>query len=396
MRPPRTVDKPTYEIVGEVQRYDQRDSSSARLLIKPGTPEYEEYYSRRPQTEEYDKENRRLKAIAYEKKRERDRVNPELDAATFYGRYVLGAASIVLGTSQSALRPGGGEKPAIVDPEEMAKKIKAFGMYLGAARVGIARLKQEWVYTNFAHPYTPEPYGKPVELQYENIICMAQPMEPAMVRTGQSIAQNIESNWTTTRASMKAIVIAQFIRCLGWRARAITQDNMPLLLVPALVDAGIGEQGRHSIVISKEFGGRFYASAVVTDLPLALDKPVDFGVQDFCEKCLICAEICPGQAITRGGREVVRGIRKWQVDGDKCRRVMERRDLICCLCQAVCPWNHTGHWFHNTMRDLSESFPSLRKLFIRAEKAVYGKFKLAPSPWWVNTKGTLDRAETSD
>jgi len=388
MRPPRAVEKPTYEIVGEVERYDQRDSSSARLLIKPGTPEYEEYYSRKPGTEEYDSENRRLRAIAYQKKRERDRVNPELDAATFYGRHVLGEKSIVLGTSQSGLRPGGGEKLDDVDPEEMSRKIKAFGMYLGAAKVGIARLKQDWVYSNFAHPYTPEPYGKPVDLDYENIICMVKPLDPVMVRTGQSIAQNVESNWTTTNASMIAIVIAHFIRCLGWQARAITQDNMPLLLVPALVDAGIGEQGRHSIAITKEFGGGFYASAVATDLPLVLDKPVDFGIQDFCEKCQLCAEICPGRAITFGGREVVRGIRKWQADGDKCRRVMERRDLICCLCQAVCPWNHASHRLHNTVRDLSQSLPFLRKLFIKSEKVIYGKFKPAPSPGWVKTRGT--------
>lgn len=386
MRPPRAVDKPTYEIVGAVERYDQRDSSSARLVLKPGTPEYEEYYSRKPDTEEYDSENRRLRAIAYQKKRERDRINPELDAATFYGRYVLGAESIVLGTSQSALRPGGGEKQADVDPEEISGKIKAFAMYLGAAKVGMAKFRQDWVYSNFAHPYTPQPYGKPVELHYDNIICLAKPMNPAIVRTGQSIAQNVESNWTTANASLMAIVIAHFIRCLGWQARALTQDNMPILLVPALVDTGIGEQGRHSIAVTKEFGGRFYAAAVVTDLPLALDKPVDFGLQDFCEKCQICAEICPGRAITFGGREVVRGIRKWQMDGDKCRRVMERRDLICCLCQAVCPWNHTSHWLHNTVRDLNQSFPLLRKFFIQGEKAFYGKFKPASSPAWASTK----------
>ena len=49
-----------------------------------------------------------------------------------------------------------------IDPEEMARRIKAFGMYLGAVKIRLTKLKQERVLTNFAHPYTLEPYGKPV------------------------------------------------------------------------------------------------------------------------------------------------------------------------------------------------------------------------------------------
>ena len=43
---------PTYEIVGQVERYDQRDHPTARAYLVPGTTEYEEYYGRHPELKE--------------------------------------------------------------------------------------------------------------------------------------------------------------------------------------------------------------------------------------------------------------------------------------------------------------------------------------------------------
>ncbi len=48
-------------------------------------------------------------------------------------------------------------------------------------------------------------------------------------------------------------------------------------------------------------------------LPMELDVPVDLGMQDFCRKCLKCAENCPAGAIPRGEPMVVRGVRKWKI-----------------------------------------------------------------------------------
>jgi hypothetical protein len=46
--PPPEVKKPTYRVVGEIERVDQRDTVQARVALKPGTSEYEEYYARHP------------------------------------------------------------------------------------------------------------------------------------------------------------------------------------------------------------------------------------------------------------------------------------------------------------------------------------------------------------
>ena len=281
------VDQPTYEVVGEVGRYDQRDHPIARAVLVPGTAEYEDYFSRHPERKEWDDENRRLRVAARKLALERDPVNQQFRPSVFFGRYVLGSPTIVEGAVESPQARGGVPQRVDVDPGEMARKIKAYGLYLGAAKVRITRLKQEWVYTNFAHPYSPEPNGKPVELDYENIICMAVPQDMKMLKRGVGIANQIEIGWQYAYSSLISVVMAHFIRGTGWRARALPPENSPYLAVPAFVDAGIGEQGRCAFVVTKEFGNNFRPGAVVTDMPLALDKPVDFGLQDFCEKCLL-------------------------------------------------------------------------------------------------------------
>jgi epoxyqueuosine reductase QueG len=57
------------------------------------------------------------------------------------------------------------------------------------------------------------------------------------------------------------------------------------LLVPAAVDAGLGEMGLFGYLITKELGPRVRIFAVTTDLPLVVDHPMDIGVEDFCRFC---------------------------------------------------------------------------------------------------------------
>ena len=47
--PPPEVDQPTYEVVGEISRIDQRDTVQSRVVLKQGSHEYEDYYSRHPE-----------------------------------------------------------------------------------------------------------------------------------------------------------------------------------------------------------------------------------------------------------------------------------------------------------------------------------------------------------
>lgn len=391
MRPAPETKKPCYEILGEIERFDQRDNPNARVYLIPGTPEYDDYYSRKPELKDWDDECRRVLAETIERQAETDPINSRLRTAVFFGKKIMGYSSFVEGTiDQQHVSWGGSISPESIkdkgdiDPEEMAKKIKGFGKYLGAAKVRITKLKQDWVQTYHSSYYGSEPYGKPVDLNYKYVICMTFPTEPSMLR---SKAINVEGGWKEAYSSFISVIMAQFIRSCGWRTRALPPENAPYLAVPTFIDAGIGEQGRHGIVITKEFGSFYIPGAVATDIPLALDKPVDFGVQDFCEKCKLCAEVCPIEAISHEGKEVVRGVKRWNINGDKCRFYWSKIGRACGLCRLVCPWNHSNSWLHNSIRELSQSFPFLRGFLIKGEKIFYSTHKPSPLPDWMKTTG---------
>lgn len=95
------------------------------------------------------------------------------------------------------------------------------------------------------------------------------------------------------------------------------------------------------MVLNPFLGPRFKAAVVTTDMPLAIDSPVDFGLQDFCSKCMKCARECPSQAISHGDKEMYNGYERWPIDVEKCTRmrVGNQHGSGCGTCIKVCPWN---------------------------------------------------------
>lgn len=90
-------------------------------------------------------------------------------------------------------------------------------------------------------------------------------------------------------------------------------------------------------------------AAVTTDLPLAPDKPIDFGLLDFCRVCKKCAENCPSQAITLDADTIEHnGYLRGNSDMKKCTIFRATKDgVFCGRCMKVCPWNSKeDSWFH--------------------------------------------------
>jgi len=67
----------------------------------------------------------------------------------------------------------------------------------------------------------------------------------------------------------------------------------------AAVAAGLGRFGRHNLVLHPELGSRVVFSAVLTDLELASDPPVE---QELCTQCGLCVEACPSGAFAQEGQ----------------------------------------------------------------------------------------------
>ncbi|MBW2031102.1 MAG: reductive dehalogenase, partial [Deltaproteobacteria bacterium] len=184
-----------------------------------------------------------------------------------------------------------------------------------------------------------------------------------------------------------ACILADYIRRLGYPARAHHARNYQVVVPPILLWAGIGEMCRvGDIVLSPFLGTRFKAAVVTTDLPMATDKPIDFGLQDFCSKCGKCARYCPSGAIPFGkdATTMHNGYKKWANDVDKCtkQRVGNKTGSSCGVCINVCPWNKPFTPFHRFVMWTMRNVPVTRRFAIWGDDLMgYGKPNLK-NKWW--------------
>ena len=154
------------------------------------------------------------------------------------------------------------------------------------------------------------------------------------------------------RAGNAAKHLANWIQDRGHVAEGKVGPNTDdVLMIPAAIEAGLGELGKHGSIIHRELGSNFRLSMVTTDLPVISDKPDVFGADVFCESCQLCSSACPPDAIFRE-KQMVRGETKWYVDFDKCVPYFVD-NKTCGLCLVVCPWSRPGI-AHNLLQKMAK------------------------------------------
>jgi reductive dehalogenase len=237
------------------------------------------------------------------------------------------------------------ERYEVEDSSEMAERVKRTALFYGADLVGIAELNERWIYRNMR--YTMEPIKLPQDLRYA--IVMALEMDETGIATSPGCPASAATGLGYSRMAFVTSTLAEFIRNLGYSA--VPAGNDVGLSVPLAIDAGLGELGRHGMLITPEYGPRVRLCKVYTDLPLEVDHPVEFGVGEFCKGCKLCAETCPVEAISRKrdpGWEPAcssssPGALKWYVDGEKCYVYWLDNGTDCSNCVMVCPFNTGPH-----------------------------------------------------
>ena len=313
------VDHPTYEIVGRLERYDERDNVFSRERLVPGSAEEVAYHTTHPELAEIDRRITRFIQQAEDPtSTERDQILSAYYQAVFGSIASLGLPDAVDGPVAS--------HRVEADPVETARRIKDLAHRLGADMVRIGPLNPAWVYSHrgtpsFFEDYRPNPphfsgvpeaytgleWGDPISITHRYAISLAFRQDDSLIRTSPSAVSDFETGRVYALGALLSVQLARYIRGLGWPARAHHMRNYGVLLVPVAVDSGIGELGRCGYVMNPEFGTNLRLACVTTDLPMALDKPRDLGVQDFCRRCKKCAENCPPRAIPTGDPVVVRG-----------------------------------------------------------------------------------------
>jgi reductive dehalogenase len=127
--------------------------------------------------------------------------------------------------------------------------------------------------------------------------------------------------------------------------------------------AGLGQQGRLGICITPETGSNYRAAFVTTSLPMEIDKPIDFGVNEFCKDCKICADICPSGSISKeptNEKMTTRGYRHWEINQTSCYNywMQSMGGMGCRLCLIACPYSRKNNWVHGLARNLDMRDPT--------------------------------------
>ncbi|MFC1908944.1 reductive dehalogenase [Chloroflexota bacterium] len=343
----KRVDKPTTLITDKVQRMDQRDAAPA----KAGRGEYG------PAVE------KGVKRLA-----ERD---PITEAISDINRHV----GAIKRNEIAAVKA-----PISSDPLVLSQHIKRLGYFLKADIMGICELPKTAV---FSHDRN----GNPIDLDYKYaiVIVMRKDYRTANASAGYDFIADALSLQAYEHLGLVAETMSDYIRRLGYPAlpqSAVSGYNVQM--PPLLLWAGIGEVSRVGVILNPFLGLSFKAAVVLTDMPLVPDKPIDFGLQDFCQRCNKCAIMCPSKAISTGDKVMYNGYETWKVKEKQCVSfiMLNKRGYWCNTCVKVCPWTQPDTWPHSLVRWGVMRSGLARTIAIQGDR-IFGHTKdNEPEKWW--------------
>jgi len=209
-----------------------------------------------------------------------------------------------------------------------SNQLAGFADTLDMELFGITPLRQEWTFTG-------------ANLKQKWVIMIGVAHDYEQIKTAPDMTAGAEVIRQYGRGTKAVKDIATWIRERGWDAEHHGGPMAgPLLLIPHAIECGFGELGKHGSVINRDYGSSFRLAAVVTDLPLLPTARKSYNVDDFCERCQVCANACPPEAILPE-KAMIRGEEKWYVDFDKCIPFFNENSG-CAICIAVCPWSLPG------------------------------------------------------
>jgi epoxyqueuosine reductase len=141
-------------------------------------------------------------------------------------------------------------------------------------------------------------------------------------------------------------------------------DNAPVMEKSWAVEAGIGWQGKHSIIINENIGSFFFIGTLLLNIELDYDKP---ALGEKCGNCNACINSCPTRAInsdkTIDARKCIANLTV-ESKGELPEHIislMGRRVYGCDICQEVCPWNEKAKEHKTPEFVISEDLANMDK-----------------------------------
>jgi reductive dehalogenase len=387
----KTVDQPTTEIDWAVmKRYNETNT------VRKGMPGYVGQ----------DEVDRYTEAAT---KNELQRMVDNVDGYTLKDQ-ALSAAHVGVGKSflgpQKAKTPEERGVPIWTgSPDEGARVLRAAMRHFGAATVGFFELDDNT--RKLIYGFDPD--GK--ELVFTDDLVASEndttrfipnSCKYSMVYTVQMSQETMRRSPTVTGSQTTSLAYKrgetiqasaqEFLRGLGYQGLGEATTNA-LGIAPAMgVMAGLGELSRLNRLITPEFGPMVRVFKILTDLPVAVDKPIDAGIMEFCKRCKKCAEACPSESLSFDDEpswEVKGG---WNNPGHKayfensvsCMTYWrEKAGTNCGICFSVCPFSKKDKaWIHEWVKAGAAVAPFADTFFRSMDDAFGYGTKAGSEEWW--------------
>lgn len=389
----KTVDVPTTEIDWEMmQRYNEGNTVRKGMPGYVGADEVDRY-------------------TEVGKKNELQRMLDNVDGYTLKDQALSAAHGAFKPESRSFIRIATktpeerGVPKWTGTPEEASRIIRAAMRHFGAGTVAFLELDdntRKLVYGNDPDGkelvFTDDPVASETETQRfipnscKYVIVYTMQMSQESMRRSPTITGSQTTTLAYRRLEEVQRSTQDFLTGLGYQGLGESSTNA-LGIAPAFgVLAGLGEMSRLNRVISPEYGPMMRISKILTDLPVATDKPIDAGIMEFCKHCKKCAEACPSEALSfddeptwevRGGWNNP-GHKAYFEDATKCMTYWrEVAGSNCGICFSVCPFAKKDKaWIHEWVKMGTSVAPFADSFFRSMDDAFGYGVKASSEDWW--------------
>jgi ferredoxin len=390
-----------------VKQFDERDTMFSRMGLIKGTKKYNDYYKMHPELQVEDNRVReatkKMMAKLFGVEQNKLRIAQNLMAIV---QKIMNIVSLLkikkiqMNASDMPIMYGSNtddeivrnhitiSKPALItakamnnaayqqkvskyrvktDPTKLTVLIKELALSYGADAVGIARLERHHHYLHRGDMFgMGVGYGDHIRISYQYAIVVASTLNKEMINRAPKADVWVAAMLGYARNTAVTVELALYIKSLGYEAQTDNFFEYYSPMTPLAAAAGIGQIGRCNCVISKEYGNRLKIGAVLTNIPLIEDGPVDFGMVEFCQACLKCARNCPAKAVSFEGPEVINGILQWRLHDTKCMETWMELETGCGICMSSCPFSQGVD--PNLTREMKGNSDIIRKIISRDEE----------------------------
>jgi reductive dehalogenase len=342
-------------------KIDERTIMFSRRELQPGSERFNQYYNDYPEHRQSDDAFRELPGLLSKQ-------------SSFYHPLAYTAAEASFSIVETLQDQVEGEVLAPItgiNAADLTPFVKRWLLKMGAVSAGIAEMK---AYHWYEQGGRGDRYGEPIAARHKFGIAFTVEMDEEMVGAAPRSSIIMESAQQYLKSGSIAVQLAQFIRQLGYDARAHIDGNYQVVCPLVARDANLGEIGRMGLLMTPQLGPRVRIAVVTTDAPLvAVEREHDPTMEHFCAGCKKCADVCPSVAISDKPAETMNGVKRWQINSEKCFSYWCSAGTDCGRCMSVCPYSHPDTTMHNGVRLVLRNFPNTHWWAVKLDDYFYGR-----------------------